>query len=95
MTGYGRGPEEDRALALRQYTDAHLALLAEAPRLERLLDDLRRAQDRLHTAGIASVEADYGRVLNAARQVHAGVAFWHRDLPDPTPAALTQGDGHG
>ena len=88
---FGRGPDP-LALALRVWGDAVLAAKAEERRLEHVAAELRRARALLSEQGVHSVEIEFGRVMQAALDVHAGAAFWDRAPIDPTPQALAVGE---
>lgn len=82
----GRGPDQ-RALALRRNADAILAALQEEERLERVLGDLRSAEEWAASLGLHPALPSFGKVMGAAYQVHRGVAFWDREPVEPVPAA--------
>jgi hypothetical protein len=85
----GRGPDP-RALALQRNADAILAALAEEERLRRILDELRDAQAWAAELGLSPAAPTFGRVMEAAAQVHRGVAFWDREVPEPTPLEVAR-----
>jgi hypothetical protein len=87
--GRGRGPDL-RELALDRCTRALLAGLAEEERLERVLDELHKAQAQALELGITPPRSSFRRVMAAAVQVHRGDAFWEREPAEPTPLEVAR-----
>jgi len=85
----GRGPDP-REIALRRNSAAILAALKEEERLERVLSELRDAQAWAAELGLTPAAPTFGRVMQAAADVHRGAAFWDREVPEPTPLEVAR-----